>query len=511
MTQMCRTGFTIVGAVGVMLVGTACDSERSSNPLSPQIAGPLAGVTISSPASAQPFNGQLISVTSQPVTLVFANATSNSVRPFMYEIQISTDGAFVQIVLEQADIEPTADAQVTYPIPLTLDSEVVYYWRVRALDGANTGPYTSTAAFEVYTPVVVEAPRVVGPTGGGTTPDNDTTLVVQNAVITGPAETIRYQFELSIDPGFATLSAVLTVAQGAGANTMVGPGALPYDQMFYWRARVSAQSRVGEVVGPWSPTASFRTPVPPVVIAVPTPSSPINGATTPSVRPTLIATNGVVTGLAGTVTYRFEVDEGTSFGNPAAVVVVPRSGSGTTAATLTSNLEPGRDYFWRVNGSNGTITSAWSAPQSFRTPTAASPIPPGPGPRTPDPPPGVKLPLPNEAAVISALAASNPGALGNSCVHEGGSWEFMDLAVTALRAKDTRWGYNCKRGNCNDPSVDVVDYFYGIGDGVESSQVYLIDIIGAVCPSGNQSPSWVDQTQATEDAGAIGRWLFPRP
>ena len=113
--------------------------------------------------------------------------------------------------------------------------------------------------------------------------------------------------------------------------------------------------------------------------------------------------------------------------------------------------------------------------------------------------------------MIIAVADANPGALLNSCIEEGGSWQFMDLAVAALRATDTRWGYNCKRGDCNDPSVDVVDYFYGIGDGVQSTDVYLIDIISAVCPGGNQSPSWTDQTDATASQGTIGRWIYPRP
>jgi hypothetical protein len=514
MTKYCRTGFTIGGAVSLMLVGTACDSERSSSPLSPQIAGPIAGVTITSPAAAPTLDGQLLTVTSQPVSLAFTNATSDSVRPFVYEIQIATDAAFTQIVLTQGDIQPTSDRQVTFQIALTLEPGV-YYWRVRALDGANTGPYSATTSFELYTPVVVAAPTVISPTDGQVTPGNDTALVVQNAVITGPATGIQYQFQLAIVPGFAPLSALLTEPKGAGTSTTVGSGALPYDQVFYWRARVSAQSRVGEVVGPWTDTAIFRTPVPPVVIAVPIPSSPINGATTPSVRPTLVATNGSVTGSAGTVTYRFEVDEGTSFGNPTAVVVVPRSGSGTTSATLTADLESGQDYFWRVNGSNGTITSAWSAPQSFLTPTVSSPPSPPPdsgsGPRTPDPAPGSKLPLPDQSALIFTVAAENPGALANSCIEEGGSWLFMDLAVAALRATDTRWGYNCKRGNCNDPSVDVVDYFYGIGSGDQSSEVYLIDIISAVCPGGNQAPSWTDQTEATAEEGTIGRFIYPRP
>lgn len=517
MSQICRTSFTIVLLVGLALGGVACDSERSSNPLSPQIAGPLANVTITTPAAVQPVNGLLIAGTDQPVTLSFASAASNSVRPFTYEVQVATDTAFAQIVVSVTGIEPNASGQVVVQLTQTLEPEQVYHWRTRALDGANTGAFSESAMFEIYTPVVIAAPVINAPTGGQTIAANAPNLVALEAEITGPAEDIKYRFELATDAGFGSVSAVLTVPLPGGINSIsVTPGALPYDQVFHWRVRVSAQARNGEVIGPWSDVASFRTPPPPVVIGTPAPSSPINGTTTPSVRPTLTATNGTVTGDAGTVIYRFEVDEGTSFGNPASVVEVPRSAGGATSATLTTSLEAGREYFWRVNGSNGTITSPWSAPQQFRTPSGGSsppppPPPPGGGPTTPDPPPGGQLPLPNQEGIIIALAASHPAALGDSCIEEGGSWEFMDLAVAALRATDTRWGYNCKRGNCDDPSIDVVDYFYGSGDPNESSDVYLIDIISAVCPDGDQSPAWIDQTQVTLDEGTIGRWIYPRP
>jgi hypothetical protein len=515
MNHTCSTTFKIVSLVSLVVGSVACDAERSSNPLSPQIAGPLAGVTITTPAATGPVNGLLVAATEQPVTLTFAGATSNSVRPFTYEVQVATDPGFTQIVFEASDVEPNEAGQIIIELSQILDAEQVYYWRVRALDGANTGDYSGAASFEIFTEVVIAAPVVTAPNNGQTIAVNAPNLVALHAEITGPAEDISYQFELATEPSFATLAAVLTVAlPGGAASTSVAPGALPYDQTFYWRVRASAQARNGLIVGPWSDTASFKTPPPPVTIDTPTPTAPINGATAVSVLPTLTVTNGNVTGAAGTVIYRFEVDEGTSFGNLAAVVEVTRSGGGSTSATLGTSLEAGREYFWRVRGSNGTIASAWSAPQQFRTPTTSGPSPsPGPtsGPTTPDPPPGGQLPLPNQSALIVALANSNPGALANSCIEEGGSWEFMDLAVAALRATDSRWGYNCKRGNCNDPSVDVVDYFWGIGDGNQSDQVYLIDIIGAVCPGGNQSPSWGDVTQATLDAGTIGRWIYPRP
>ena len=508
-----RAPHALAGCLAMSITVAGCDAERSSNPLSPSIAGPLAGVTITAPAAVGPTNSLLIATTEQPLTLIFASADSNSVRPFTYEVQVATDAAFTQIVVEITGVEPNEFGQVIIQLPSSLDPDRTYYWRVRALDGANTGEYSATASFELFTPVVIGAPTPSSPASGATTATNTPSLVAQHAEITGPAESIRYRFELANDPGFTNLAAVLTVTQAQGASTSTSPSGLPYEEEFHWRVRVSAQARNGEITGPWSTTASFSTPQPPVVIGTPTPTSPINNTTTATVRPTLTVTNGTVTGDAATVTYRFEVDEGTSFGNPAAAVVLARSGSGTTAATLSSNLEANREYFWRVNGTNGTVTSAWSGPQQFRTPTGGSPSPPPPGsggPRTPDPPPGGQLPLPNEEALINSIAAANPGALANSCIEEGGSWEFMDLAVAALRARDTRWGYNCKRGDCNDPSIDVVDYFWGIGDGQESTDVYLIDIISAVCPGGNQSPAWIDQTQTTADEGTVGRWIYPR-
>ncbi|MEE2791344.1 MAG: hypothetical protein VX453_06915, partial [Acidobacteriota bacterium] len=371
-----------------------------------------------------------------------------------------------------------------------------------------------TVSFEVFSPVIVAAPVASEPTGGQTTVTNSPRLVAHHAEISGPAEDILYRFELATEPVFTAPSAVLTVAQAAGTVTSASPGELPHDQTFHWRVRVSAQARNGQILGPWSATASFRTPPPPITIGTPIPASPINGATTDSVRPTLTVTNGVVSGPAGTVTYRFEIDEGTSFGNPTTVMEVPRSGSSSTSATTTNTLQNDRHYFWRVTASNGSITTEWSAPQSFRTPAAQTEPPttePGSEPRTPDPAPGQKLPLPNQAALIVELAETHSAALANSCQEEGGTLEFMDLAVEKLRETDSRWGYNCKRGNCNDPSVDVVDYFYGIGDGNHSTDVYIIDIIQNHCSHGSENPAWYDLTDATRNNGTVGRWLYPRP
>lgn len=125
--------------------------------------------------------------------------------------------------------------------------------------------------------------------------------------------------------------------------------------------------------------------------------------------------------------------------------------------------------------------------------------------RTPDPGDGQRLPLPDLSHVVAQIASQYPDALRSSCQEHGGSWEFMDRLVDELRRHDTRWGYNGKRGNPGDPSMDIVDYHWGRGDDENSTEVYIIDVVLGHCGD-NPSPAWIDQTDATYHGGTIGRW-----
>jgi hypothetical protein len=95
--------------------------------------------------------------------------------------------------------------------------------------------------------------------------------------------------------------------------------------------------------------------------------------------------------------------------------------------------------------------------------------------------------------------------LANSCQDTGGNWEFLDTLVERLRETDERWGYNWKRGVIGDASRDCVDYHYGSGTREGSTDVYIIDVIEGHCGD-DPGPNWLDQTQATADAGTIGMW-----
>jgi hypothetical protein len=143
-------------------------------------------------------------------------------------------------------------------------------------------------------------------------------------------------------------------------------------------------------------------------------------------------------------------------------------------------------------------------PGSGGTTVCAAPISPlGPG--------ETRKPRPNDSAIVRQVASNFPAALQNSCQEHGGSWEFMDRAVDALRAKDGRYGYNCKRGNCNDPSVDVASYYWGGGTSIQgNNQVYIFDLIGGHCGS-NPVVVWNDVTDITYSSGTEGKTMYPRP
>ena len=81
--------------VFAILAATAlgCGAEKSENPLSPTVAGPIAGVSIDSPVPVSPTNRSEV-VNTDPLRLVFNNASSNGVRPLWYVVELGSDTNF---------------------------------------------------------------------------------------------------------------------------------------------------------------------------------------------------------------------------------------------------------------------------------------------------------------------------------------------------------------------------------------------------------------------------------
>jgi hypothetical protein len=108
----------------------------------------------------------------------------------------------------------------------------------------------------------------------------------------------------------------------------------------------------------------------PPSLAAPTGQSPTGGQQVDSLTPTLVVANAAATGSVGTVTYRFEVSDVDSFPDSSRTQAqdgVAQGGS-TTSWQVPRNLTPNTTYSWRARATNGTLTTAFSGVETFRTP-----------------------------------------------------------------------------------------------------------------------------------------------
>ncbi|MBM3750614.1 MAG: hypothetical protein FJW21_05460 [Acidimicrobiia bacterium] len=274
-TSLVRQRQFLWPVVAVLLVVGGCEQSKSSNPLSPLIAGPIAGVTISLPKSLEPGAGWKIEDRHQPLTLLMENPSSNSPRPFTLRLQIASDSGFGVVVHSVAGLEPGSNGRTSYRLPDKLAHGHTYHWRVRAEDGANSSDWSATTSFEILTPIVIGVPIPASPIGGGRITSRQPTLTVTNGLSSGPHAPLYYLFQLSTAASFGDSTASAeTLQSSSGTTTMAVPSPLPYDTQLYWRVRISDGANTGN----WSATESFRTPLaPPPPPPTPGPG-PVSGA-----------------------------------------------------------------------------------------------------------------------------------------------------------------------------------------------------------------------------------------
>ncbi len=341
--------------------------------------------------------------------------------------------------------------------------------------------------------ITLKAPPPVpqSPIGNVQLPGLTATLITGNAPpLYLPDAPFVYRFEVyRVQPGGGMVLALAgTAAQTANSTSYTLTAELEQTGTFMWRVRV----QIGDENGPWSEPATFRTPTL-ITVGAPKPLSPANGGEVRTSRPELIVTNGAVSANAGPVAIEYQIDDDPKLSRPSTFSVAMGT-NGTTKGTFDDPLAIGSAFGWRARATNGTITSDWSEIFTFTTVG---------GGRAADPPPGQRLPLPDRRFVVEQVAGMHPDALADSCQDHGGGWAFMDLVVESLRLEDERWGFNCKRGNCNDVSLDVIDYHYGAGPSQGSPDVYVIDILLGHCGA-DPRPTWINQT-------GTGRAAFTYP
>jgi hypothetical protein len=204
----------------------------------------------------EPIPGQRIAVDRQPVTLLIENSSTNGVRPLSYSFEIATDAAFNSKVFSRDSVAPGEGGRTSLRLSDALQTGRTYFWRARALDGANESPYANAAAFDIYTPIVIDSPPPVSPGINATIDNIRPRFTFANAPRSGPVGAIMYLVEVADSDAFTNKIAQWTGAEQPNQTTLDIPVDLAYSKVYYWHVRAYDPT----TLGPFSLTRAFATP-----------------------------------------------------------------------------------------------------------------------------------------------------------------------------------------------------------------------------------------------------------
>ncbi len=262
-----RSGFHSILALavaGVSIAAAGCQVTKSSNPLSPTVAGPIDGVVISTPFALEPGPDWLIRPRDQPVKLMIQNADSSGVRPLTYTFEVAADPAFTQVVYRKTGVPPGNGSTTTHQLPDPLPTGSSYVWRARAEDGANTGPYSKVVKFVAVAPVVLGTPIAKSPTGSIST--LAPAFEISSGGKSGLYDRVVWVLEVANDQAFSSIAATFIADENGGDKTINENYAFLNNRTYFWRVQARDLGD-SQAVSPWSPTKAFLTayvpPAPP--------------------------------------------------------------------------------------------------------------------------------------------------------------------------------------------------------------------------------------------------------
>ncbi len=272
MTRLLCTKFIAGGAAIIAL--SACQVQKSANPLSPQVAGPIAGVEISVPALLEPGQDWELRTRDQPVKLLFQNSNSNGERPLTYAFELATDSTFKNIVFARTGVQPDAGPETRFQLPDRLAAGT-YWWRTRAEDGANASPYSVVKSFNVLAEVVLAPPIPSTPKNGALVSDITPDFRVKAGSRSGTTADLEYIVQISNNSAFTSIAAIFTTKESGGETHIDNGYAFLHDRTYYWRVR-AWHTADGSEFSNWSPTQTFRTPKPPAAPPPPAPGGDVD-------------------------------------------------------------------------------------------------------------------------------------------------------------------------------------------------------------------------------------------
>ncbi|MGC4085746.1 MAG: hypothetical protein QM736_27375 [Vicinamibacterales bacterium] len=206
----------------------------------------------------EPATGAQIMGDRQPITLLIENSSSTGQRPLNYSFEVSTDAGFSNMVFLREGVSPGDGGRTSLTLPNALGTGRGYYWRAKAQDGANTGPYATSASFNVITPVSFDKPVPISPIGGAKVTTYTPEFRFRDAPRQGSPSLVSYVIEVATNSSFSGLIAAWQFPEQANETKFTAASGLPASSQLYWRVRAFE----GGALGPWSDVGTFVTPTP---------------------------------------------------------------------------------------------------------------------------------------------------------------------------------------------------------------------------------------------------------
>ena len=248
-----------------------------------------------------------------------------------YTLQYGTDETFnttTEEVLTESTFTPTAALAVG-----------TFYWRVNATSSTETTNWSDVWSFTVEEePPVLEIPALIVPADGSSSVEAVPTFDWED--VTGAT---GYTLQYGTDETFNT-----TTEEVLTESTFTPTAALAVGT-FYWRVNATSSTETTD----WSDVWSFTVEEEPPALEIPALIAPADGSSSTEAVPTFDWED--VTDATG-YTLQYGSDE--TFNTTSEEVLTESTFTPTTALAVGT-------VYWRVNATNGTETTEWSAVRRF--------------------------------------------------------------------------------------------------------------------------------------------------
>ena len=199
------------------------------------------------PSIASPKTGDVAS--ERRPLLTVDNAIDFQSDNLSYRFEVYGDEAMTQLVA-QVPVVASGLTQTSWTVDVNLTDKAPYWWRARAFDGANEGPWTATSQFFVseYNTPPPAVPQIAPPSGALLL-DSDQWLVWKTVLDADPGESIQdYHLQIDDDPAFGSplvdRESVLAQPFASASGNLIGIPLRSLDAVgqlttgrWYWRVR----------------------------------------------------------------------------------------------------------------------------------------------------------------------------------------------------------------------------------------------------------------------------------